>query len=285
MDIFTKGPLWDYWKIGSDEIEPTDEGSSDLEDTNSDDEQEISEIFRIETNLFNYDTPLCEKFKEFSYLLMIDLNVLTKDIAGFKTYEEYKDDWNKDVPWVDEKPWANNGSWKEPEPDSKLKREALKNEVIMKGMIDDNDESSNDGWRKWGCYEIANHDHEESEHENEHEDEEKCELFDDREFPGLFEKEIDDVGEVSTIWKSGSVGVLKSQNVIIEYLVKINKKARILELKQRHFEDYYSDTQYAVSIKEDTAYLCLYFTKDHEGNKINTPYPEKTYMPYSRYRM
>ncbi|GJV56747.1 hypothetical protein Tco_1457752 [Tanacetum coccineum] len=25
---------------------------------------------------------------------------------------------------------------------------------------------------------------------------------------------------------------------------------------------------------EDTAYLCLHFTKDHEGNKNNTPYPE-----------
>nr|GEY69139.1 retrovirus-related Pol polyprotein from transposon TNT 1-94 [Tanacetum cinerariifolium] len=35
-----------------------------------------------------------------------------------------------------------------------------------------------------------------------------------------------------------------------------------------------SDNQYAVSIKEDTAYLCLHFTKDHKGNKINTPYPE-----------
>ncbi|GJX47528.1 hypothetical protein Tco_0272718 [Tanacetum coccineum] len=33
-----------------------------------------------------------------------------------------------------------------------------------------------------------------------------------------------------------------------------------------------SENQYAVSIKEDTAYLCLHF--DHEGNKINTPYPE-----------
>ncbi|GKC92112.1 hypothetical protein Tco_1157554 [Tanacetum coccineum] len=34
------------------------------------------------------------------------------------------------------------------------------------------------------------------------------------------------------------------------------------------FEDYCSDNQYAVSIKEDMAYLCLHFTKDHEGNKI-----------------
>ncbi|GKC20699.1 hypothetical protein Tco_1022849, partial [Tanacetum coccineum] len=33
MDIFTKGALWDYWKLGSDEIEPTD-----LEETDHDDE-------------------------------------------------------------------------------------------------------------------------------------------------------------------------------------------------------------------------------------------------------
>ncbi|GJY26250.1 hypothetical protein Tco_0400976 [Tanacetum coccineum] len=37
---------------------------------------------------------------------------------------------------------------------------------------------------------------------------------------------------------------------------------------------YNSNIQYVVSIKEDTAYLCLHLTKDHEGNKINTPYPE-----------
>ncbi|GJW53637.1 hypothetical protein Tco_0097722 [Tanacetum coccineum] len=45
-------------------------------------------------------------------------------------------------------------------------------------------------------------------------------------------------------------------------------------LKRRNMKKYASDIHYAVSIKEDTAYLCLHFTKDHEGNKINTPYPE-----------
>ncbi|GKB67943.1 hypothetical protein Tco_0929355 [Tanacetum coccineum] len=93
MDIFTKGALWDYWKLGSDEIEPTNDETFDLEETDYDDEQEIGEIFRIETNLFDYETPLCEKFKEFNYLLKIDPDVLTKDIEGFKTYDEYKDDW------------------------------------------------------------------------------------------------------------------------------------------------------------------------------------------------
>ncbi|GKC82487.1 hypothetical protein Tco_1138204 [Tanacetum coccineum] len=75
---------------------------SDLEETNHDDEQEIGEIFRIETNLFDYETPLCEKVKEFNYLLKIDLDLLTKYIEGFKTYDEYKDDWihewNENVP-------------------------------------------------------------------------------------------------------------------------------------------------------------------------------------------
>ncbi|GJS95686.1 hypothetical protein Tco_0802654 [Tanacetum coccineum] len=39
---------------------------------------------------------------------------------GFKTYEDYKDDWiyewNKNVPWVYDKPWLDNGIWKEPKP-------------------------------------------------------------------------------------------------------------------------------------------------------------------------
>ncbi|GKE41546.1 hypothetical protein Tco_1468830 [Tanacetum coccineum] len=128
MDIFTKGALWDYWKLGSDEIEPTNDETSDLEETDHNDEQEIGEIFRIISNLFDYETPLCEKFKEFNYLLKIDPDLLTKDIEGFKTYEEFKDDWiyewNKDVTW-----------------DGELKEEALRNKVIMEGIIDDNDES------------------------------------------------------------------------------------------------------------------------------------------------
>ncbi|GJY46066.1 hypothetical protein Tco_0435129 [Tanacetum coccineum] len=38
MDIFTKVALWDYWKLGSDEIEPTNDETSDLEETNHDNE-------------------------------------------------------------------------------------------------------------------------------------------------------------------------------------------------------------------------------------------------------
>ncbi|GKA83014.1 hypothetical protein Tco_0789762, partial [Tanacetum coccineum] len=63
MDIFTKGALSDYWKLGNPDL-------------------------------------------------------LTKDIEGFKTYDEYKDDWiyewNENVPWVHEKPWTDIGVWTEP---------------------------------------------------------------------------------------------------------------------------------------------------------------------------
>nr|GEV25310.1 hypothetical protein [Tanacetum cinerariifolium] len=63
----------------------------------------------------------CAKnFKEFNYLIKIDPDLLTKDIEGFKTYKEFKDDWiyewNNDVPWVHEKPWINYGAWNEPTP-------------------------------------------------------------------------------------------------------------------------------------------------------------------------
>nr|GFA56869.1 hypothetical protein [Tanacetum cinerariifolium] len=179
MDTFTKGTLWDYWKLESDKIEPTNEETSNLEQTDHVDEQEIDEIFRIETNLFDYQTPLCEKFKEFNYLLKIDPNLLTKDIERFKTYDEYKDDWiyewNKNVPWVHEKPWTdtelkkdgycNGGNflgayivgntlryqdleWYDALKDSEQKFKALRNKAIMEGLIDEDDKSSNNGWKR-----------------------------------------------------------------------------------------------------------------------------------------
>ncbi|GJV87448.1 hypothetical protein Tco_1531386 [Tanacetum coccineum] len=198
-----------YWKLGSDEIKPTNDETSDLKETNHDDEQEIGEIFRVETNLFDYETSLCEKFKEFNYLLKIDPDVLTKDIEGFKTYDKYNDDWiykwNKNVPWWPTISWREDGycnggnlprvyivgntliyqdlEWYEALKDSELKEEALRNKAIMEGLIDEDDESSNNGWKRWDGYEIADHDQEEREYENKHEDEERCELFDDYELP------------------------------------------------------------------------------------------------------
>ncbi|GJS82529.1 hypothetical protein Tco_0749070 [Tanacetum coccineum] len=136
---------------------------------------------------------MCKAFIEFNYLLQIDPDLLTKDIEGFKTYEEYKDDWiyewNKDVPCVDEKPWTDTRVWTKPTPVKhyckpfnyktgssewptcnwkndgyycELKEQALRNKAIMEGSISD-DESSNDGWRRWESHEITYHDHDENE--------------------------------------------------------------------------------------------------------------------------
>ncbi|GJY58962.1 hypothetical protein Tco_0458854 [Tanacetum coccineum] len=44
--------------------------------------------------------------------------------------------------------------------------------------------------------------------------------------------------------------------IIIKQRVKVNQKAHILELKRRNHKDYCSDNPYAVSIKEDTVYMC-----------------------------
>ncbi|GJS71668.1 hypothetical protein Tco_0704509 [Tanacetum coccineum] len=187
---------------GDDEVELTDEESSDSED-----EDEVAKKFRIETNVFDFETPLCGPSRSL----------------------------NKDVPWVHKKPWADDGAWKEPtqvehhcEPfnykngcskwptcslrddgycnggnllgayivgnalryqdfewyedlkDGKLKEEALKNKAVMEGIIEDeDDELSNEGWRRWNIYENTNYGHEERENEMEHEDKERCELFDD----------------------------------------------------------------------------------------------------------
>ncbi|GJT63231.1 hypothetical protein Tco_1006764 [Tanacetum coccineum] len=164
--------------MGGDEIEVSDDESSDLEKYWSDKDEETAEIFKIEINVFDYETPLCLAFSEFNYLLKVDPNLLTKDIMGFKTYEDYKDDWiyerNENVPWTGCSKWPTyswredgycNGvnlpvsyhignslhyqdlEWYEALEDIELKDEALWNKAIMEGLIND-DESCNDCWRR-----------------------------------------------------------------------------------------------------------------------------------------
>ncbi|GKB33881.1 hypothetical protein Tco_0873282 [Tanacetum coccineum] len=163
MDHYTKRALWIYWLRGDDEVELTDKESSD-----SDDEEEVARIFRIETNVFDFETPLCRTFKVFNYLLQIDPEILTKDIEGFKTgYSEWPTcSWREDR-------YYNGGNlpgtyivgntlryqdleWYDALKDSELKDEALRNKAIMEGLIDEDDESSNN-------------------------DKERCELFNDHE--------------------------------------------------------------------------------------------------------
>nr|GEU57777.1 hypothetical protein [Tanacetum cinerariifolium] len=233
--IFPISLVGDAWRC--DEVEPTNENTFNFKETKQDDEQEIGKIFKIETNLFDYETSLCEKFKEFNYLLKIDSDVLTNDIVGFKTYDEYKDpwiyEWNKNVSWVHKKPWADTGVWTEPTSvlhcckpfnykngcsewltynwredgycnrenlprayivgntlryqdlewcdalkDSNLKEEALRNKAIMEGLINEDVESNNEGWKSWDEFKSTNGDRNEWEYESEHEDDERYELCD-----------------------------------------------------------------------------------------------------------
>nr|GEW77612.1 hypothetical protein [Tanacetum cinerariifolium] len=66
--------------------------------------------------------------------------------------------------------------------------------------------------------------------------------------------------------------VMTSNNVTFIASFFTAKRNAFWSLKKT-FEEYCFDILYAVSIKEDMAYLCLHFTKDHKGTRFNTPYP------------
>ncbi|GKA82374.1 hypothetical protein Tco_0789122 [Tanacetum coccineum] len=113
MDWYTKNALWVYWIRGDDEEVLTEDELSDLQEGSLSEGDEIAKIFRIEIDIFHFETPLCTTFNEFNYLRKIDVDVLTKDISGFKTYEEYKDEWiyqwNKGIPWDEGE--SSNDAW------------------------------------------------------------------------------------------------------------------------------------------------------------------------------
>ncbi|GKA53668.1 hypothetical protein Tco_0746983 [Tanacetum coccineum] len=71
-----------------------------------DDPHDITNIFKIEGNLFDFETPLCEAFNDFNYLLKIDKDLFTFDFQGTGTYEEYE--LNNHVTRDLEEPWLDN---------------------------------------------------------------------------------------------------------------------------------------------------------------------------------
>nr|GEW64293.1 hypothetical protein [Tanacetum cinerariifolium] len=105
MDPFTKKVLWEFWKKNDDQEGVVDEGIYDVEEANNDDEQETFKIFRIETNLFDYETMLCTEFKELNFLLKIDPELFTHDIERTKTNEDYENKLNDEL----EEPWSEDG--------------------------------------------------------------------------------------------------------------------------------------------------------------------------------
>ncbi|GJR23137.1 hypothetical protein Tco_0971664 [Tanacetum coccineum] len=64
--------------------------------------------------------------------------------------------------------------WYDALKDSELKEEALRNKAIMEGLINEDVELNNEGWKSWEDFEITNGDR--NKYENEHEDDERYEL-------------------------------------------------------------------------------------------------------------
>ncbi|GKB34421.1 hypothetical protein Tco_0879363 [Tanacetum coccineum] len=151
IDWYTKNALWLYWKRGDDEEILTYDEFSDPEEENLREDTKITKIFRIETDIFVFETPLFTEFKEFNHLIQFDIDVLTRDLPGFKTYEDYKNswiyEWNNEVPWIDEKPWLEDGIWKEPTDDicHECNPFSFKNGHGKK----DDEESSKDAWSNY----------------------------------------------------------------------------------------------------------------------------------------
>nr|GEW46571.1 hypothetical protein [Tanacetum cinerariifolium] len=105
MDLFTKKVLWDFWIKNNGQEGVANKEFSHAEKANNDYEQEMAEIFKIVTKLFDFKTPLCTEFKEFNFLLKVDLKLFTHNIEIIKTYEDYENKLNNEL----EEPLSKDG--------------------------------------------------------------------------------------------------------------------------------------------------------------------------------
>ncbi|GJS05694.1 hypothetical protein Tco_0322202 [Tanacetum coccineum] len=136
-DLHNNAFLWNKWERRSaDEIEVSDDESSDLEEYLSD-KEETAKIFKIETD------PTCS-WREDGYCNGGNFP-RAYHIGNSLHYQDLE--------------------WYEALEDSELKDEALRNKAMMEGLISD-DESSNDCWKRWKSHEIYYHDYDEGEYEN-----------------------------------------------------------------------------------------------------------------------
>ncbi|GJT33423.1 hypothetical protein Tco_0923842 [Tanacetum coccineum] len=85
-----------------------DEEEETEEDDNPNEMDNVPKIFKIEGNLFDFETPLCEAFNEVNYLLKIDTDLFTYNVQNFKTYDEYEQELNNDIAKGPEEPWLEN---------------------------------------------------------------------------------------------------------------------------------------------------------------------------------
>nr|GEW74399.1 hypothetical protein [Tanacetum cinerariifolium] len=162
---------------GDDEVELTDGETLD-----SNDNDEVATIFRIETNVFDFETPSCKAFKEFNYLLQINPDVLTKILkdskllknirtirfmSETKTYHRYTKNHGLTLEYGLNPLWLGI---------VRAEKETLRNKAIMEGLINEDDESNNEGWKSKDNFENTNSNRNEWEYENKHKDDERQEL-------------------------------------------------------------------------------------------------------------
>ncbi|GKB13933.1 hypothetical protein Tco_0847856 [Tanacetum coccineum] len=102
------------------------------EDDNPNETDNVLEIFKIEGNLFDFETPLCVAFYEFNYLLKINAGLFTYDVQNLKTYDEYEQELKNVTKKGTEEPW-----WYDVLVDGKLKEETLVLKAKIKGSWGD----------------------------------------------------------------------------------------------------------------------------------------------------
>ncbi|GJX01194.1 hypothetical protein Tco_0185107 [Tanacetum coccineum] len=100
-----RGLSHDQFRLSVFPISLSEEDAKDDNDPNEIDD--VPEIFKIEEDMFNFDTPLCIAFEEFNYLLKIDPDLFTYDVQEIKTYDEYEQKLNNKTQGLDEQ-WPIN---------------------------------------------------------------------------------------------------------------------------------------------------------------------------------
>ncbi|GJR84530.1 retrovirus-related pol polyprotein from transposon TNT 1-94 [Tanacetum coccineum] len=153
MDPFTKKVLWDFWIIKDGQEGVANKEFSNAEKANNDYEQETAKIYRIETNLFNYETPT-------------------------KTYEDYENKLNDEL----EEPWSEDGVPYEIY-DHICEPFRFKNRKAKWSTCNSNEDGFCNGGELLG---MVRRNHIQGPYTNyyiNYEDEERYELFDDQERP------------------------------------------------------------------------------------------------------
>ncbi|GJU09856.1 hypothetical protein Tco_1132252 [Tanacetum coccineum] len=126
VDVKIKNEVVSNWLTrGDNEVEFTNTESFDPDDENLIEENEVAEIFRIETNVFDFEKPTYRAFNWKNDGYCNGENLPGAYIVGnILRYQDLE--------------------WYEASKDGKLKDKALKNKAIMEGIIDEEEESNNE---------------------------------------------------------------------------------------------------------------------------------------------